>query len=145
MTNIQEIYWTIMNSKLTLTQLASMEIDLKEELYNSELWKSLKSVEKEIFEIQDWIKQQENQIKDLMIQNDVKKIELNDKIFTLKKSPWALSIEDENVIPLNYFIEKTTRSVDKKAVKEAVENWLLTVPWVEIKHSYSLLITEKLI
>jgi hypothetical protein len=51
-------------------------------------------------------------------------------------------IIDEALIPDACFVEKTTKSIDKKAIKERIENGF-DVPGAEIQITHTLLVSPR--
>jgi hypothetical protein len=75
-----------------------------------------------------------------MIESWLKKFEWLDwTIVQLNKKPWALVIENEDLIPKEYFKEKTTVTVDKTTLKKDISEWLI-IEWCYISEDYSLVI-----
>ena len=69
----------------------------------------------------------------------IKKFEALDwTIIQLNKKPWALVIESEDNIE-EYIKGKTTRTIDKKQLKEDIKQWVV-IEWVYIKEDYTLAI-----
>ena len=77
-----------------------------------------------------------------MLKNNLKSIEFTFQKFTVKKNPWSLIIEDETKIPNEFKTEKITTVIDKKTLKERIQNGE-EIEWAKINISYSLVITPK--
>jgi len=81
-------------------------------------------------------------ILDSMMDNDLKSIEFTYQKFTVKSNPPSVKIIDEELIPKEYKSEKVTVTVDKRKIKDAIQNgWI--VDGAELECSHSLVITPK--
>lgn len=126
------------NDKLVLDVKYQIQ-NLEEELYKTSIWKNLQEAKAILRETEESIQKEKEITINLMLEKGLKKVQMLDRSFCLKESPWALKVIDENNIPLNYFIEKISKQLDKTAVKEAIKRWEI-IPWACIEKSYSLLI-----
>ena len=77
-----------------------------------------------------------------MLQIGLKSVEFINQKFTLKKSPWSLKINDEELIPQEFKKEKVEIIIDKKAIKEKISNGE-DIAGCEIVYSHNLVITPK--
>lgn len=124
-----------MKSKLNLELL-----NKKEQLKNLPLFIEIQDLETSIKELDKQEEQAKEQGKQIMIESWLKKFEWLDwTIVQLNKKPWALVIENETLIPKEYFKEKTTVSIDKTTLKKDISEWLI-VEWCYISEDYSLVI-----
>ena len=141
----QELH-TIGNSirdvQLQKSNLQSEILWLKEELYKTEFYQMIVKKEQELKQIENKENEMKTNIVNQMLQYDLKSIEFNHQKFTLKKTPWSIVINSEAEIPDQYKKEKKEIVIDKKLLKEAVQNGLV-VEWVEIQYWHSLIITPK--
>lgn len=81
-------------------------------------------------------------IKNSMIVSGVKSIETNTHKFTVKNNPGSVVIVDEHMIPSEYKKEKVTVTVDKTAIKKAIEGGQ-EIHGANMSYSQTLLITPK--
>ena len=131
-------------NKITIVQVdKSLELsNLKHELENSELVQNIKTIEWELRELKKQDTELREQWKQIMIDTWLKKFEALDwTIIQLNKKPWALIIEDDANVD-EYKKEKITISIDKKALKEDIKEWVI-IEGVYIKEDYSLVIKNK--
>ena len=125
----------IMKSNLNLELL-----NKKEQLKNLPLYIEIQDLEISIKELEKQEEQAKEQGKQIMIESWLKKFEWLDwTIVQLNKKPWALVIENEDLIPKEYFKEKTTVTVDKTTLKKDISEWLI-IEWCYISEDYSLVI-----
>lgn len=132
----------IREQQLKKSTLATEIMNLKEELYQTEFYQMITKKEQELKEIEKQEQDMKNNIVNQMLEFDLKSIEFNHQKFTLKRTPWSIVINNEQYIPEEYKKEKKEVVVDKKALKEAIQNWLV-VDWVDITYSHTLQITPK--
>ena len=116
--------------------------NLEEELYNTTLWKNIQEAKAILNETRLSIEKEKEITMEIMLEKWLKKVEMFDRVFTLKESPWAIKVTDENLIPEKYFVEKVSRQLDKAKLKEWIKDWDI-VPWANIEKSYSLIIKFK--
>lgn len=122
---------------------AQMELrDLEMELQQTEFRKKIQEKRMEVAELEKKENDMKQNIVNSMLQNQLKSIEFTFQKFTVKKNPWALVIEDESKIPDEFKKEKTEIVIDKKAIKEKIQNGE-TIDGASIRTSYSLQITPK--
>lgn len=108
-----QIAWKIAEKERQLASIPEVII-LTDEI--NDLRKSLSETQSKETELRE-------QGKKIMLDNDMKEISMLDgTTIALHFTPWALVVEDESVVPEEFWKEKTTRSVDKTALKEAVKD-----------------------
>jgi len=130
---------TLNKSTLQL-KLANKE----KELYESETYLNIKSIKEDLYKLEQhdlWIRSQWKQI---LIDNNIKKFESLDwTTIQLNKKAWVLKIQDlDNPELNNYKKDKITTTIDKKALKEDIKEWLI-IEWVTIEHDYTLVIKHR--
>lgn len=131
--------WDVQNQKAWLTlDIANLERQLME----TELFKQIQEKKMQLREVEKQEEEIKQNILSWMMQNSLKSLEFTFQKFTIKKNPWTLIIENIDEIPEEFKKEKTEVVVDKKAIKEQINNGA-DVPWCNIQYSYSLLITPK--
>ena len=141
-TNVEWLIPNIQSLSLTQIQLSGQIATLESELAN---------LEKEIFALKVSRKEAENkelelrnQGKDMMMMNNLKEFTtLDGTVVSIQFTPGALVVEDGAVIPDEYYKVKTTRDLDKKAVKEAFNEGKITDPRVYIQKDCKLNIKSK--
>ena len=102
---------------------AQMELrDLEMELQQTEFRKQIQAKKMEVAELEKKETEMKQQIVNWMLQNQLKSIEFTFQKFTVKKNPWSLVIEDESKIPDEFKKEKTEIVIDKKAIKDKIQN-----------------------
>lgn len=122
---------------------AQMELrDLEMELQQTEFRKQIQAKKMEVAELEKKETEMKQQIVNWMLQNQLKSIEFTFQKFTVKKNPWSLVIEDESKIPDEFKKEKTEIVIDKKAIKDKIQNGE-NVDGAMITYSHSLVITPK--
>lgn len=122
---------------------AQMELrDLEMELQQTEFRKKIQEKRMEVAELEKKENDMKQNIVNSMLQNQLKSIEFTFQKFTVKKNPWSLVIEDESKIPDEFKKEKTEIVIDKKAIKDKIQNGE-NVDGASIKSSFSLVITPK--
>lgn len=122
---------------------AQMELrDLEMELQQTEFRKQIQAKRMEVAELEKKENDMKQNIVNSMLQNQLKSIEFTFQKFTVKKNPWSLVIEDESKIPDEFKKEKTEIVIDKKAIKDKIQNGE-NVDGASIKSSFSLVITPK--
>lgn len=122
---------------------AQMELrDLEMELQQTEFRKQIQAKKMEVAELEKKETEMKQQIVNWMLQNQLKSIEFTFQKFTVKKNPWSLLIEDESKIPDEFKKEKTEIVIDKKAIKDKIQNGE-NVDGAMITYSHSLVITPK--
>lgn len=129
--NSIELMKSDLNLKLLNKKEELRKLDLFQEIHDLEI--SIKQLEKQDEEIRE-------QGKQILLSNWLKKFEALDwTIIQLNETPWALVIENEDLIPKEYKKEKVTISIDKKTLKEDIKQGLI-IEWVSIEKDYNLFI-----
>lgn len=129
--NSIELMKSDLNLKLLNKKEELRKLDLFQEIHDLEI--SIKQLEKQDEEIRE-------QWKQILLSNWLKKFEALDwTIIQLNETPWALVIENEDLIPKEYKKEKVTISIDKKTLKEDIKQGLI-IEWVSIEKDYNLFI-----
>lgn len=122
---------------------SSLNIELinkEQELKNLALYSEIKELELSIKQLEKQEEEVKEQGKQIMLNAWLKKFEALDwTVIQLNKKPWALIIENEELIPKEYLKEKTTVSVDKTTLKKDILEWLI-IDWCYISEDYSLVI-----
>lgn len=147
-TNVEWLIPNIQSLSLEQIQQSAKITLLESELANLP---EVIRIEKEIFALKVARKEAENkelelrnQGKDMMMMNNLKEFTtLDGTIVSIQFTPWALVVEDGAVIPDEYYKVKTTRDLDKKAVKEAFNEGKITDPRVYIQKDCKLNIKSK--
>lgn len=89
---------------------------------------AIKQAEERLFARRQSIEKRAKHLRDYLKSNmercGISEITANDKTFSikLKQNPESVKVEDETAIPPDYFVEKTTRSLDKATVKKAIKD-----------------------
>ena len=147
-TNVEGLIPYIQSLSLTQIQLSGQIATLEWELANLP---EVIRIEKELFALKVARKEAENkelelrnQWKEMMMINNLKEFTtLDGTVVSIQFTPWALVVEDGAVIPDEYYKVKTTRDLDKKAVKEAFNEGKITDPRVYIQKDCKLNIKSK--
>lgn len=147
-TNVEWLIPNIQSLSLTQIQQSAKITLLEQELANLP---EVIRIEKEIFDLKVQRKEAENkelelrnQGKDMMMMNNLKEFTtLDGTVVSIQFTPWALVVEDGAVIPDEYYKVKTTRDLDKKAVKDAFNEGKITDPRVYIQKDCKLNIKSK--
>ena len=114
--------------------------EIQQELEQSDLYKRIEEGKKIISELELEEKELKDTGKFIMLDAGLKKFEsIDGSIAQLNKKPWKLIIEDNDKIPQEYIKEKTTKSIDKKTLKEDIKQWVI-IEWVSISQDYELVI-----
>lgn len=141
-TNLQEIGDSI---RAIQTKRANAQIELHAmeiELQKTEFRQKIQEKKLEVAELTQKEEEVKKNILNWMLQNQLKSIEFTFQKFTVKKNPWAVVIEDESKIPDEFKKEKTEIVIDKKAIKEKIQNWE-TVDGATVTYWHTLQITPK--
>ena len=123
----------------------SLKLDianLERELYATEFRKSIQEKKQELQVLENIENEKKTNIVNSMLQIGLKSVEFINQKFTLKKSPWSLKINDEELIPKEFKKEKVEIIIDKKAIKEKISNGE-DIAGCEIVYSHNLVITPK--
>jgi glycyl-tRNA synthetase alpha subunit len=116
--------------------LAEQELAKTEQaLKVQELRTTLQAYQKQEQEIRE-------NIKNSMIVSGVKSLETATHKFTVKNNAGSVVIVDEQMIPTEYKKEKVTVTVDKTAIKKAIEGGQ-EIHGADMSYSQTLLITAK--
>lgn len=127
----------LQKGKLTI-EVQEAERALKE----TEAYKLLEQKKSELAEYEAKEEHIKQVILDGMMDNNLKSIEFTYQKFTVKSNPPSVKIIDEELIPAEYKNEKVTVTVDKKKIKDAIQNWWI-VDGAELTCGHTLLITPK--
>lgn len=130
--DLQQKIWSL---KLDIAQL-------ERELYETEFRKAIQEKKQALQILEDLENEKKTNIVNSMLQNGLKSVEFVNQKFTLKKTPWSLKINDEEMIPQEFKKEKVEIVIDKKAIKEKISNGE-DIAGCEIVYSHSLVITPK--
>ena len=138
--------WIIDTLNSIELQKLDLEIQLKTkelELKNIPLVSEISELKKKLTELETQDSEIREQGKQVMINSWIKKFEALDwTVIQLNKTPWSIVIENENLVPKEYFKEKTTITLDKKQLKEDISQGLI-IDWVSISEDYKLVIKNK--
>lgn len=130
--DLQQKIWSL---KLDIAQL-------ERELYETEFRKAIQEKKQALQILEDLENEKKTNIVNSMLQNGLKSVEFVNQKFTLKKTPWSLKINDEEMIPQEFKKEKVEIVIDKKAIKDKISNGE-EIAGCEIVYSHSLVITPK--
>ncbi len=134
--------WLIeqINNNTAIQASKNLELEnLKATLVELEVVKQISQLELELRELKKQDTELKEQGKNILMDSWIKKFEALDwTIIQLNKKPWALVIESEDNIE-EYIKGKTTRTIDKKQLKEDIKQWVV-IEWVYIKEDYTLAI-----
>lgn len=129
--------WVYLNRDIDRIRM-QMDIEkMQEELYSTDLYKSILQKKEQLRELEAFINNAKQIIKDEMIENNVDEIVIHWHKIKIKTSSWALVINDESVIPEKYMKTKEVKSPDKILIKKDLEKGLI-LPWVKIEKSKTL-------
>lgn len=151
MTALQNVEWLITQIQSTSVQsmnldtqirMKTMELDnlpevirLREEIRTLEVEKR-KAQEKEL-ELRDTGKQ-------ILIDSGMKEFTtLDGTTIAVQFTPWALVVEEWAIIPDEFYKVKTTRELDKVAIKKAIQDWTFPEIKVYIQKDSKLVIKSK--
>ena len=142
MTNLTT-QWIVDNYSLLRKDQLRLQLDIeykKEELESLDLYKEIKSMERNLSELGKKEKELMKIGKQLLLSNWIKKFEaLDGKVVQLNKLPPKLLIVEEDNIPEEYYTTKTTISIDKKTLKDHIKNWVI-IDWCYISEDFRLVI-----
>ncbi|MDO4714027.1 MAG: siphovirus Gp157 family protein [bacterium] len=142
MTNTNENLLALYGERNLKIQELSLElVKAQAELKASELYQKTLALQEEITTLEAENTAFKDKIKSDMENGGVKKLELQNVIFTLKESVGSLIVEDEKVVDESYF--DTKKSLNKTRLKKDISNGAISYPGVYIQKTNSLLITEK--
>lgn len=127
---------TLENMQLN-TAILQKEIELKQSPIYLEL-QELKNKQELVTRKEEEIR---NEAKQIMLEKGVKKLTMLDGTeIQLNATPGAIVIEDEGKVPEKYWKEKTTRSIDKIALKKDFNSGVPLDPSIYIESTYNLVI-----
>ena len=117
---------------------------LEQQLKESDIYKEIEAKKLALKETTQAETELRTQVQETMESQGIKKFEwLWWEVVQLNKKPWKLIIEDDKIPALDdYRKEKTTVSIDKKALKEDIKQGLI-IDWVSISEEYTLVIKHK--
>lgn len=143
MDNTIDIQWAWLFELQLHRGMLALEVEKAEKaLQQTEEWKLLEEKKKELAQYTTMEENAKDSILNWMLANNLKVLEFSNQRFTVKNNPPSVKIIDEEVIPAEYKVEKVTISVDKKKIKDAIQNgWI--VDWAELTCTHSLVITPK--
>ena len=130
--DLQQKIWSL---KLDIAQL-------ERELYETEFRKAIQEKKQALQILEDLENEKKTNIVNSMLQNGLKSVEFVNQKFTLKKTPWSLKINDEEMIPQEFKKEKVEIVIDKKAIKDKITAGE-EIAGCEIVYWHSLVITPK--
>ena len=133
------------NFRTLQTKRANAQIELRNlemELQQTEFRQKIQEKKLEVAELVQKEEDMKQNILNSMVENQLKSIEFTFQKFTVKKNPWALVIQDESKIPEEFKKEKIEIVIDKKAIKEKIQNWE-NVDGAVVNYWHSLVITPK--
>jgi len=147
-TNVEGLIPTIQSLSLSQIQISGQIATLEAELANLP---EVIRLEKAIFDLKVQRKEAENkelecrnQAKDMMMMNNLKEFTtLDGTIVSIQFTPWALVVEDGAEVPDEFYKIKTSRDLDKKALKEAFNEWKILDPRIYIQKDCKLNIKQK--
>ncbi len=147
-TNIEWLIPNIQSLSLSQIQLSGQIARLESELANIP---EVIRIEQEIFALKVQRKEAENketelrnQGKEMMMMNNLKEFTtLDGTVVSIQFTPWALIVEEGAEVPEEFYKIKTSRDLDKKALKEAYNEWKITDPRIYIQKDCKLNIKSK--
>lgn len=122
MTNLQTISEWLISAKLKASVERANLIKLEEELRETEIYKNIQDQKNLVKVMEDQITESELSIKNGLISQGIKSIEAGDYKFTVKTAAGWLVISDDELVPDEYKKEKTTITIDKKAIKDDIKS-----------------------
>lgn len=141
-TELQAVWNSIRDLQQKIWSLKLDIANLERELYETEFRKSIQEKKQELQVLENIENEKKTNIVNSMLQIGLKSVEFVNQKFTLKKSPWSLKINDEELIPQEFKKEKVEIIIDKKAIKEKISNGE-DIAGCEIVYSHNLVITPK--
>jgi len=132
------------NIELSIYHTNKLIDEKQKELESTDIYKEIEELEQKLKELDKQNKDLGECWKELLFKLWLKKIEtLDGRSIQLDKLPWKLIIEDNTEIPDEYINKKVIKSIDKKAIKSDLREWLI-IEWVNIKEDYKLVIKHSL-
>lgn len=141
-TELQAVWNSIRDLQQKIWSLKLDIANLERELYATEFRKSIQEKKQELQVLENIENEKKTNIVNSMLQIGLKSVEFVNQKFTLKKSPWSLKINDEELIPQEFKKEKVEIIIDKKAIKDKISNGE-DIAGCEIVYSHNLVITPK--
>jgi len=146
--NIEGLVPTVQALSLQTIQLTGLIAKKEAELKNLP---EVIRLEKEIFDLMVEKRKLENkeselreQWKMMMLENDIKEITtLDGTTISLQFTPGAIVIEEGAEVPEEYWKVKTTRDIDKIALKKAFTEWKITDERIYIQKDCKFIIKQK--
>ena len=137
---ITEIQTVTIDKLKAQTLLNELEIELNE----SELVTMINKQKTLIKELNTQETEIKNKGIEILQKAGIDKFESNWIEVRIKTSPWKLVITEESLIPTEYIKEvvKTTKSVDKKLIKENMKEWEI-IDWCHLEQDVTLEIKHK--
>ena len=147
-TNIEGLVPTVQALSLQNIQLTGLIAQKESELKNLP---EVIRLEKELFDLKIKRKESENkeselreQGKQMMLVNDIKEITtLDGTTISLQFTPGAIVIEEGAEVPDEYWKVKTTRDIDKNALKRAFTEWKIRDEKIYIQKDCKFIIKQK--
>jgi len=138
---IQGLIPSIQISALNNSQLHALIADKEAELKNLPITLSIQHLKKILREGEEKEQKLREEGADIMLMNGLKEMKMLDgTTISLSKTPWALVVSSEENIPAEYYNEKTTRTLDKMALKKAFIAGECLDPNVTVESTYKLII-----
>lgn len=141
-TELQAVWNSIRDLQQKIWSLKLDIANLERELYATEFRKAIQDKKQELQVLENIENEKKTNIVNSMLQIGLKSVEFVNQKFTLKKSPWSLKINDEELIPQEFKKEKVEIVIDKKAIKDKISNGE-DIAGCEIVYSHNLVITPK--
>ena len=142
MENLSTIGDSIRDLQLSQSDIRLAIMNTEKELQETEAYKKLQSYKKQESDLNCLIETRKQHVLEWMQNAGIKSIEFIHQKMTLKKSPGAVKIEDEEMIPGDYKKEKVTITIDKTKIKNDIKDWK-QVNGATIEFKDTLLITPK--
>jgi len=146
--NIEGLVPTVQALSLQTIQLTGMIAQKESELKNLP---EVIRLEKEISDLKIKKRESENKENELreewklmMLENDIKEITtLDGTTISLQFTPGAIVIEEGAEVPDEYWKVKTTRDIDKMALKKAFSEWKIRDEKIYIQKDCKFIIKQK--
>lgn len=146
--NIEGLVPTVQALSLQTIQLTGMIAQKESELKNLP---EVIRLEKEISDLKIKKRESENKESELreewklmMLENDIKEITtLDGTTISLQFTPGAIVIEEGAEVPDEYWKVKTTRDIDKMALKKAFSEWKIRDEKIYIQKDCKFIIKQK--
>lgn len=147
-TNVEGLVPSIQSLSLETIQLTGLIAQKESELKNLP---DVIRLEKEISDLKIKKRESENKENELreewklmMLVNDIKEITtLDGTTISLQFTPGAIVIEEGAEVPDEYWKVKTTRDIDKNALKRAFTEWKITDERIYIQKDCKFIIKQK--